>query len=204
MGTAPYRSGMGSAIFPGMPDYRRFHVPGGTFFFTVVTYQRRPLLAEPMARACLRNAFRVVRERHPFDIPALVLLPDHLHTIWTLPRGDADYSLRWRRIKEEFTESYLEQGGEEGFLSDSRRARKERGVWQRRFWEHAIRDEDDFEKQAHYIHYNPVKHGLVKRPLDWEFSSFHRWVRKGDYSPEWGRTEDGPVQFADMDETAME
>jgi putative transposase len=187
-----------------MPDYRRFRAPGASFFFTVVTYQRRSILTEPIARSCLRAAFHGVRARHPFEVPAIVLLPDHLHAVFTLPQGDADYSLRWRRIKEDFIEQYLAGGGAEGDLSGSRRRRKERGIWQRRFWEHTIADEDDLARHVDYIHYNPVKHGLVTRAADWEFSSFHRWVLRGDYSPDWGRTEIAPVALADLDETAME
>jgi putative transposase len=187
-----------------MPNYRRFTVPGATLFFTVVTDRRRTFLVEPLARRCLREAFRVVRERHPFEIPAIVLLPDHLHAIWILPQGDSDYSTRWRRIKEEFTERFLAEGGIEGERSSSRLAREERAVWQRRFWEHTILDDQDFERHVDYIHYNPVKHGLVASPRDWPFSSFHRWVRRGDYPPDWGCTTHGPLQFDDLDETAME
>ena len=128
-----------------MPNYRRFTVPGATLFFTVVTDQRRRFLVDPPARTCLRQAFQVVQQRYPFDIPAIVLLPDHLHALWTLPHGDAEYSMRWRRIKEEFTERYLALGGVEGPRSDSRQRRGERAVWQRRFWEHTIEDEFDFE-----------------------------------------------------------
>lgn len=140
-----------------MSDYRRWYVPGGMYCFTVVTYRRRTLLAEPLARRCLRRAFQVVRATRPFEIPAIVLLPDHLHVLWTLPRGDADYSTRWRRIKEEFTRRHRAEGA-------SRHCRNERGVWQRRFWKHAIRDETDLERRFDSIHHNPVKHGLVAHP----------------------------------------
>jgi putative transposase len=187
-----------------MPNYRRFTVPGATVFFTVVTYERRPFLVEPLARRCLRDAIAAVRERHPIEVRAIVLLPDHLHAIWTLPKGDSDYSMRWRRIKEEFTERFLAEGGTESQRSSSRVERKERGVWQRRFWEHTIEDDDDFERHVDYIHYNPVKHGLVTCPRDWPYSSFSRWVRQGDYAPEWGCTQRGPLPFDDLDETAME
>src|SRR4051794_28426573 len=108
---APYQLAWGGLILNGMPNYRRFAVAGATVFFTVVTYQRRPFLVEPLARRCLREAFAVVRQRHPIEVPAIVLLPDHLHAIWTLPSGDSDYSMRWRRIKEEFTDRYLAEGG---------------------------------------------------------------------------------------------
>ena len=156
-----------------MPNYRRFTVPGSTLFFTVVTYQRRPFLTEPLARRCLREAFQRVRARRPFEIPAIVLLPDHLHALWILPPGDADYSVRWRRIKEEFTERYQRQGGTESPLSDSRQRRKERGIWQRRFWGHTIQDDEDFERHVDYIHYNPVKHGLAACPRD---CYIHRFI----------------------------
>jgi len=187
-----------------MPNYRRFTVPGATLFFTVVTDQRRRFLVDSPARSCLRQAFQVVQQRYPFDIPAIVLLPDHLHALWTLPHGDAEYSMRWRRIKEEFTERYLALGGVEGPRSDSRQRRGERAVWQRRFWEHTIEDEFDFERHVDYIHYNPVKHGLVARPRDWQFSSFLRWVRQGHYPSDWGSITVGTLGFEDLDETAME
>jgi putative transposase len=125
-----------------MSNYLRYFVPGGTYFFTVVTHERRRFLTHPSSRRCLREAFTSIQIKRPFEMPAVVLLPDHLHAIWTLPEGDADYSLRWRRIKEEFTIKYISSGGKEGICSDSRLRRKERGIWQRRFWEHTIRDED--------------------------------------------------------------
>src|SRR5262245_12920126 len=118
-----------------MSNYRRYFVPGGTIFFTVVTHQRRPFLTESLARDCLRLAIETVRAKRPFGILAVVLLPDHLHALWTLPGGDTAYSVRWRRIKEEFTVRYLQSGGREGRRSTSRQSRQERGVWQRRFWE---------------------------------------------------------------------
>src|SRR5262245_5704807 len=187
-----------------MSSYRRYFVPGGTFFFTVVTHERRRFLTEPLSRRCLREGLETVRAGRPFEIVAIVLLPAHIHTIWTLPGGDADFSVRWKRIKEEFTERYLGAGGEEGCRSNSRRRRQERGVWQRRFWEHTIKDENDLERHFDYIHYNPVKHGLVKCPRDWPYSSFHRWVQLGVYPPDWGRSEHGALKFEDLDETAME
>lgn len=187
-----------------MPDYRRWRAPGGTFFFTLVTYRRRPFLTDPLARRCLRRAIQVVRAKQPFDIPALVLLPDHLHVLWTLPRGDTDYSARWRWIKGEFTRRYLREGGAEQEQTDSRRQRNERGVWQRRFWEHAIRDEIDLERHFDYIHYNPVKHGFAACPRDWPFSSFHRCVRERHYPADWGCSSAPPPCFDGLDETYME
>ncbi|MGC8642034.1 MAG: REP-associated tyrosine transposase [Isosphaeraceae bacterium] len=174
-----------------MPDYRRAHVPGGMYFFTLVTERRAAILTDPTAREFLRQAFANCRARWPFRIEAIVLLPDHLHAIWSLPPGDANYSLRWAWIKKEFTKSWIDGGGAEETLNDSRHRNRRRGVWQRRFWEHYLEDEDDLERHCDYIHYNPVKHGLVRAPMEWPYSSFHRFVRLGAYPPEWGRTEDG-------------
>ncbi|HEV3416926.1 MAG TPA: transposase [Pirellulales bacterium] len=187
-----------------MGNYRRYIVAGGTYFFTVVSYQRKPMLATELARECLRRAIETVRERHPFETPAIVLLPDHLHAIWTLPAGDAKYPMRWRRIKEEFSREYLAAGGYEGPRSMSRQKRQERAFWQRRYWEHQIDDENDFERHFDYIYYNPVKHGLVDSPADWPYSSFHRWVEQGVYPAGWGRQSLGIMRFDDLDETAME
>ncbi len=116
-----------------MSDYRRFFVPGGTYFFTVVTHQRREILTSETGRQCLREAFEYVRTNRPFSVVAIVLMPDHLHTVWTLPPGDNDYSTRWRRIKGRFSGSFLELGGNEGKLNPSKKSRQERGIWQRRF-----------------------------------------------------------------------
>jgi putative transposase len=178
-----------------MPNYRRWYEPGGTYHFTVVMHQRQPLFWAPEAQRLLGVALRSERRRRPFTTVAMVLLPEHLHCIWTLPRGDADFSTRWQIVKGEFTESWLASGGGEVRPSASRLAKGERGVWQRRFWEHCVRDEDDLERCCHYIHYNPVKHGHVARPRDWPMSSFHRFVRAGDYEPDWGRTEPDPPAF---------
>ncbi len=169
-----------------MPHYRRAFVPGGTYFFTLVTHERRHILTTPLARQCLRNALRITRERWPFTIDAIVLLPDHLHTIWTLPPGDADYSMRIGFLKKGFTKAWLAAGGTESFRSDSQHDHRRRGVWQRRFWEHTIRDENDLIAHVEYIHYNPVKHGLVSCPHAWAYSSFARFVRKGVYDADWG------------------
>jgi putative transposase len=169
-----------------------------------VAHQRRPFLTDPLARRCLREAVAAVRRKRPFEIVAWVLLPDHLHTIWTLPSGDDKYATRWRRIKEEFTEAWLAAGGSEGPRSRSRLARNERGIWQRRFWEHTCEDEHDFERHFDYIHYNAVKHGYVACPRDWPHSTFHRWAKCGVYEPRWGCASDGRLDFDDLDETAME
>jgi putative transposase len=161
------------------------------YFFTLVTEGRAPILTGPVARRLLRRAFADCRSRWPFRIEAIVLLPDHLHTVWSLPRGDAAYSPRWAWIKKEFTKSWVAESGAEEAVSVSRHRNRRKGVWQRRFWEHCIEDEDDLERHYDYIHYNPVKHGLVLAPRDWSYSSFHRFVKLGAYPAEWGRTDEG-------------
>ncbi len=133
----------------------------------------------------LRHAHRLVRARHPFSIDAVVVLPEHLHAIWTLPAGDDDYALRWRLIKTTFSRDL--PGGER--CSDSRAAKGERGIWQRRYWEHTIRDEADYGRHVDYIHFNPAKHGLVNRVCDWPYSSFHRFVRVGMLPADWAGVE---------------
>jgi putative transposase len=159
-----------------MPNYRRAR-EGNTYFFTVVTYQRSPILCLEQSRALLGKVIRNVREAHPFSAEAWVLLPDHMHSIWRLPRGDTDYYLRWALIKKGFT-----KGAKTWFdlpaANPSRKKHRESTVWQRRFWEHIIRDEGDFSAHCDYIHYNPVKHGLVEAPKDWQHSTFHRFVKK--------------------------
>jgi putative transposase len=161
-----------------MPNYRRCRIPGGLYFFTVVTSRRQPLLIDHID--ALRGAFRLVRRRHPFHLPAAVILPDHLHCIWELPRGDVEYSRRWRLIKSCFSRAL-----DVRLAGRLRSRRGERDVWQRRFWEHAIRDENDFARHVEYIHFNPVKHGYVKRACDWPYSSFRRYVENGIYEESW-------------------
>lgn len=168
-----------------MPEYRRRRVPGGTYFFTVVTTRRASFLCDPSARVLLRNCLRKTRENHPFTIDAIVLLPDHLHTIWTLPPGDCDYSLRWSSVKGNFTRRWLRADGAERAIRSGRRSERRREVWQPRFMEHTIRDDEDRIAHFDYLHYNPVKHGLVRCPRDWPHSSFHRHVREGVYPPNW-------------------
>ena len=175
-----------------MPNYRRNFVPGGTYFFTVVTYHRRPLLTSDLSRELLRRAFETIRQSYPFEMVATVLLPDHLHSIWTLPPGDSDYSMRWRRIKEEFTKEYLQRGGVELAQSPSRKKHGMRGVWHKRFWEHTIDDDTDLKSCADYIHWNPRKHNLVSRVIDWKWSTFHRFVSLGEYDAGWGGTDPTP------------
>jgi putative transposase len=163
-----------------MTNYRRNFVPGGTYFFTVNLADRRlRLLTDQIEQ--LRAAFRYAQERHSFTVDATVVLPDHLHAIWTLPEGDADFALRWRLIKSTFSRA-LPRGEK---TSTSRFRRGERGIWQRRYWEHTIRDENDFARHVDYIHFNPVKHGHVSRVGEWPFSSFHKMVRLGIYPEDW-------------------
>jgi len=175
-----------------MPNYRRNFVPGGTYFFTVVTHQRRRILTTDLGRRCLREAIQLEQAKAPFDLFAIVLLPDHLHAIWTLPPGDANYPLRWQRIKGEFTRAYLLTGGAEGVPSPSRRKRRERAVWHRRYWEHTCRDEDDLKRFLDYLHWNPVKHGLVARVRDYPWSTFQRFVERGEYELCWGECDPCP------------
>jgi putative transposase len=171
-----------------MSQYRRAWVPGGTYFFTVVTYRRRPILTSDLARDCLRTAFSEVRARRPINIEAICLLPNHLHCVWSLPSGDDDYHTRWRQIKSLFTINYLRRGGREVAPNLNRMIKGERGIWQRRFYERVVRDEDDLKRCADYIHFNPVKHELVDRVIDWPWSSFHRYVDLNEYDADWGRS----------------
>ncbi len=169
-----------------MSNYRRAHTPGGTFFFTVKTEHNAPVIAEQQFVALLEEVIREVMQLWPFEIKAIVLFPDHLHAIWSLPPGDVDYPKRWGWLKKEFTKRHLELGGHEQSTSSSRKRYRRRGVWQRRYWEHTIEDEDDFETHIDYVHWNPVKHQYVSCPVDWPHSSFHRWVAKGVYQENWG------------------
>ena len=168
-----------------MSNYRRANVAGGTYFFTVNAFRRLPVLTEAPVRAALREAIRHTRSIHPFAIDAWVLLPDHLHCIWTLPEGDADFSSRWAKIKRHVSKECGAEFGAQD-LSASRNQRREAGLWQRRFWEHQIRDDADFARHVDYIHWNPVKHGLVRQAFDWPYSTFHRFIRDGVYASNWG------------------
>jgi len=174
-----------------MPRYLRPKMAGGTFFFTVVIFLRRTFFARESSRRILIQAIREVQELYPLTIEALVLLPDHLHSLWTMPEGDKDFAKRWGLIKAKFSKRTREFFHQEDLVSPSRQKRRETTIWQRRFWEHAIRDERDFQKHFDYIHYNPVKHGLVSRARDWPYSTFHRFVRQGIYPDDWG----GDVSF---------
>jgi len=169
-----------------LSDYRRCYVPGGSYFFTVVTARRAGILANDLARDCLRDAIHYCQQLLPFRVDAMVILPDHIHAIWTMSAEDCDYSKRWGIIKKRFTQTWLSLGGVEQSVTASRQRNRRRGVWQPRFWEHALRDERDLQNHFDYLHYNPVKHGLANNVADWPYSSFHRWVKQGVYSEHWG------------------
>ena len=163
-----------------MSNYRRYRIPGGTYFFTVNLFDRQSGLLVKHIEA-LRAAVRKTKQSHPFHIDAWVVLPDHLHCIWTLPEHDADYSRRWQAIKKAFSKSIPQ--------TENRTAvqlkRRERGVWQRRFWEHAITSDGDYAAHVDYIHFNPVKHGWARVVRDWPYSTFHQWVEQGVYPLDW-------------------
>jgi putative transposase len=169
-----------------MPEYRRIKTAGGTYFFTLVTHLRRPILTNEIVRQALREGIQRARQTLPFQIEAWVILPDHLHAVWTLPPEDNNYAARWAIIKRQVSTLYGKQFSEIGELSESKQKRKESGVWQRRYWEHQIRDDLDFQRHMDYLHWNPVKHGYVRQVADWPFSSFHRLVVAGIYSLDWG------------------
>ena len=164
-----------------MPDYRRAWCPGGTYFFTHTLAHRHgnDLLVRHVD--LLRQAVRKVRGVHPFHIHAWVVLPDHLHCVIELPPGDARYALRWRLIKLIFSRSLTR----EGRPTAVQERRGEKGIWQRRYWEHLIRDERDFRHHIDYVHINPVKHGLIQRVGEWPYSTFHRLVEQGIYPADW-------------------
>lgn len=172
-----------------MSNYRRVILRGGTFFFTVVTHGRRPVFAAPDRVAALRAAIRKVSVQRPFAVEAMVVLPDHLHCIWRLPEDDDDYSSRWREIKKATSREIAPQSNLRG----------ERQVWQRRFWEHLIRDDDDWRQHVAYIHYNPVKHGLAKSASEWPWSSFSRFVARGWHEPTWGDVEPDEIRGLDFE-----
>jgi putative transposase len=164
-----------------MRTYTRAYTPGGTFFFTVNLADRsKTLLIDHVVE--LRESMKRVLDTHPFHIDAMVVMPEHLHAILTLPAGDTDYSTRWALVKAGFSRKLPKTEG----ISASRSNKGERGIWQRRYWEHQIRDENDFARHVDYIHYNPVKHGYVKSPCDWAHSSIHRFIREGVLTADWG------------------
>ena len=164
-----------------MPNYRRVYVNGSWYFFTVVTHHRQPILCTDIGCNSLRTAVERTRATFPFKTVAWVLLPDHLHCIWQMPENDSDFSTRWRLIKTHFTRAFIRHAGTPAIpLSLSRERHKEHAVWQRRFWEHCLRDEEDLNRHIAYIHRNPVKHGLVATSKDWPYSTVHRSGYKND------------------------
>ena len=176
-----------------MPNYRRAWYPGGTYFFTVNLLERsgNDLLVRHID--LLRESVRTVRASHPFTIHAWVVLPDHLHCVIELPIGDADFALRWRLMKSHFSKSLPRTET----LSATRLRRGERGIWQRRFWEHLIRDERDFSAHMDYVHINPFKHGLVSNVADWPYSTFHHLVEQGIYPKNWAGGDEDHVAYFD-------
>ena len=168
-----------------MSNYKRAYLPNHSYFFTVVTANRSPVFAEDKNIQLLRTAFRDVRLRKPFTIEAICVLPDHMHCIWTM-QNDCNYSIRWQMIKTYFSRRYRHQHPE----------LKQTKIWQPRYWEHVIRDQDDFNKHVDYIHYNPVKHGLIKSVKDWRYSSFRKFYAQGYYDAGWGDGE--PISIFGM------
>jgi putative transposase len=163
-----------------MSRYIRAKAKSSILFFTVVLAQRPSnLLFDEIDR--LRRIYQTVQQRHPFKTVAICVLPDHIHALWELPDGDADFSTRWSLIKNGFSRGLNAQA-----RSESKIAKREKGIWQRRYWEHAIRNDADFERHVDYIHFNPVKHGHVTRVADWPHSSFHRYVERGLLAADWG------------------
>jgi putative transposase len=179
-----------------MSNYRRVYLPGGMYFFTVVTFRRQRFLIDEDVRAALREGIQFTRQTKPFEIVAWVLLPDHLHCIWRLPPDDSDFSSRWSMIKRIVTQRCGERLNRPEWLNARRRKRQQGTLWHHRFWDHLIRDEDDFNRHMDYIHWNPVKHGLVAKVADWPYSSFHRLVRSGWYPELWGEN----ITFDDTNE----
>ena len=165
-------------------QYRRAFVPGGTFFFTITLLERhKTLLTDNIV--LLKQSFQYVKQAHPFNIDAIVILPDHLHTIWTLPETDDNFAMRWRLIKSTFSRGLPK----DEHINKTRHSKNERGIWQRRYWEHLIRDEKDYMNHVDYIHYNSVKHGYVDKAIDWPYSSIHKFVRDGIIDQNWGYKE---------------
>jgi len=166
--------------------YRRNRVKGGSYFFTVTLNDRSSrILVNNITE--LRESFKQANLRMPFHVNAIVVLPEHIHAIFTLPASDDNYSSRWRLIKSIYTQKLLKKG-----LPLAANGRGEYNLWQRRFWEHTIRGDDDMNNHINYIHFNPVKHNLVERVIDWPHSSFHSYVRKGILPPDWSLHERSP------------
>jgi putative transposase len=186
-----------------MSKFRRYFIPGATYFFTLITYRRHPLFADTRALPYFGQVLRECRSRWPFETIAMVVLPDHLHAMWSLPREDDRYSARWSWIKKEFTKRWLANGGQELAVTLNEKYEHRRGIWQPRFWEHTIDDESDFDNHFHYIHFNPVKHQHVACPRAWKASTFHRWMKAGVYNFDWscGSYLKPPINFAALKDT---
>lgn len=182
-----------------MPNYRRALVEGGIYFFTVVTYKRLPILTDEPARQILHQAWYEVKEQFPFETIAACLLPDHIHCIWKLPEADANYPVRWKEIKRRFTIQYQAEVGPGELRNASRQKKHEAAIWQRRYWEHMLKDERDLETHLDYVHYNPIKHGYVTRAAEWPYSSFLRYVREGIYESDWMGGENGRLQMLEWE-----
>ncbi len=168
-----------------MPNYRRAWQPGGTFFLTLATHRRMRWFADAVARRCLHDAIARVRRDFPFSLVAAALLPDHLHLIMELPADDTNFSIRISAIKGHFTRRWFDAGGSCAQQSASRQRQGYAGIWQKRFWEHAVRDSDDLNRCLDYIHYNPVKHALATCPHTWRWTTFARFVLEGKYADNW-------------------
>lgn len=169
-------------------NYRRAKTKGGTYFFTVVTHARKNILCAEKNVKLIKDAFKKVTKDHPFNIDAFVLLPDHFHCVWTLPENDNDFSTRLRLTKSYFTRKC--DARYKTKASNSRAKKKEQSIWQRRFWEHQIKNEKDYEAHVDYIHFNPVKHGYANSPYEWKHSTFHRYVEKGIYGADWSANDE--------------
>src|SRR4030067_985184 len=178
-----------------MSRYRRASAAGASYFFTVVPYRRQPILCNETVRNALRSAIETVRASRPFVIDAWVLLPDHLHCVGTRPADDADFSTRWMMIKRAVSLACREDYRRACLMTASKLKHRESTIWQRRFWEHQIRNEDDLARHVDYIHFNPVKHGHVQHAIDWPYSTFHRYVRDGVYAHDWA----GAVDSAELE-----
>jgi putative transposase len=173
-----------------MSRYRRSDTTGATYFFTVVAYRRQPILCDAPIRQALRAAIEAVRNARPFVIDAWVLLPEHLHCIWTLPPDDNDFPTRWAMIKRKVSLACGEQYKHPEWMTASKHKHRESTLWQRRYWEHQIRDEADFRRHMNYLHWNPVKHGHARSAGEWPYSTFQRHVKQGMYPADWGGVED--------------
>jgi len=169
-----------------MSRYRRTNTAGATYFFTVVTYRRQGFLCDDDVRDALKHAIQKVRTEHPFRIDAWVLLPDHIHSIWTLPPNDANFALRWQLTKRYVSRACGSRLNHTEWMSASKTKHRESTIWQRRYWEHQIRDDNDYAKHMDYLHCNPLKHGLVSNVKDWPYSTFYRYVKAGVYDENWG------------------